>query len=253
MKIVVIGGTGLIGSKLVDRFTRAGHIALAAAPSAGIDAFTGEGLDAAIAGAQVVIDVSNPPSFDDEVARNFYATAGHNLARAEIVAGVRHHITLSVVGTDRLLQSGYFRAKLVQEQLIQTAQTPYSLVRATQFFEFLRQIADFSTVGGTVRLPAVRFQPMAADDVAAALVDIALAPPSSAMIEIAGPEMFTLDTPVRRLLAADGDTRPVIVDASAPYAGVPVDDASLVPGPGARLGSIRLEDWIANAASPAGR
>ncbi len=190
-----------------------------------------------MAGAQVVVDVSNSPSFEDRAAMDFFQTAGRNITAAEVAAGVRHHVALSVVGTDRLQDSGYFRAKLAQEQLIRTSPVPYTLVHATQFFDFIRTIAQLSTDGGVVRLPPVQFQPMAADDVAGAIVDVALADPVNDLIEIAGPETFTLDEAVRRVLAHDGDPRKVIADPAAPYYGVTVSDRTLVPDVGARLGA----------------
>lgn len=250
MKIVVIGGTGLIGSKVVEKLKQQGHDAIAAAPSTGVDTVTGEGLAAALAGAEIVVDVSNSPSFEEQAATDFFQTAGRNLTAAEATAGVRHHVALSVVGTDRLQDSGYFRAKLAQERQIKASPIPYTLIHATQFFEFLRQIAQFSMVDGAVRLPAVQFQPMAAEDVASAIVKVALAEPANDTIEIAGPETFTLDEPVRRVLAWDGDPRPVIADPAAPYFGIKVDDRSLVPGPDARLGSITLDWWLANVPPP---
>lgn len=250
MKIVVIGGTGLIGSKVVDKLTQRGHEAVAASPNTGVNTITGEGLTAALAGAEVVIDVSNSPSFEEQAAMDFFATAGRNLTTGEVAAGVRHHVALSVVGTDRLQDSGYFRAKLAQEETIKASPIPYTLVRATQFFEFLRQIAQGATVDGSVRLPAVKFQPIAADDVASAIVDRALGTPANDTIDIAGPETFTLDEPVRRVLAWDEDPRPVIVDPSAPYFEIQVDDKSLVPGGAAALGSTKLDWWLAKVPAP---
>ena len=250
MKVVVIGGTGLIGSKVVEKLKTRGHDAVAAAPNTGVDTITGEGLAEAMAGAEVVVDVSNSPSFEDNAAMDFFQTGGRNITAAEVEAGVRHHVALSVVGTDRLQDSGYFRAKLAQEQLIKGAPIPYTLVHATQFFEFIRTIAQLSTDGDNVRLPPVQFQPIAADDVASALVDVALAEPVNGTIEIAGPETFTLDTGVRRVLDYDHDPREVVADPAAPYYGVKVTDRSLVPDAGARLGSITLDWWIANVPPP---
>jgi uncharacterized protein YbjT (DUF2867 family) len=250
MKIVVIGGTGLIGSKVVEKLKLRGHEAIAAAPNTGVNTITGEGLTEAMAGAEVVVDVSNSPSFEEQASMDFFRTAGRNLTAAELGAGVRHHVALSVVGTDQLQDSGYFRAKLAQERQIKASPIPYTLVHATQFFEFLRQIAQFSTVDGAVRLPAVQFQPIAADDVASALVEVALAKPANDTIEIAGPESYTLDEPVRRVLAHDDDPRAVIVDPAAPYFGVRVSDTTLVPGAGVRLGSTGLDWWIANVPPP---
>ena len=250
MKIVVIGGTGLIGSKVVQKLKQRGHEALAAAPNTGVDTLTGKGLPEALAGAQVVVDVSNSPSFEDKAAMDFFQTAGRNIAAAEVEAGVRHHVALSVVGTDRLQDSGYFRAKLAQEQLIKSSPIPYTLVHATQFFEFIRTIAQLSTEGNVVRLPPVQFQPLAADDVASEIVDVALAEPVNGMIEIAGPEMFTLDQAIRQVLDHDHDPRKVIADPAAPYYGVQVSDRTLVPEPGARLGSTKLDWWVTHVPPP---
>jgi len=250
MKIVVIGGTGLIGSKVVRRLKQRGHEAVAAAPNTGVDTITGKGLAEALARAQVVVDVSNSPSFDEQAAMEFFRTSSRNLTAAETAAGVRHHVALSVVGTDRLQASGYFRAKLAQEQLMQRSPIPYTLIHATQFFEFIRTIAQISTVGDTVRLPPVQFQPMAADDVAGAIVDAAVDGPVNGMIEIAGPETFSLDDAVRKVLDHDHDPRKVIADPATPYYGVKVDDRTLVPDAGARLGTITLDWWVANVPPP---
>jgi uncharacterized protein YbjT (DUF2867 family) len=250
MKIVVIGGTGLIGSKTVQKLKQQGHDALAAAPNTGVNTITGEGLAEAMAGAEAVIDVSNSPSFEEHAAMDFFQTAGRNIIAAEVDAGVRHHVALSVVGTDRLQDSGYFRAKLAQETLIKSSPVPYSLVHATQFFEFIRTIADISTVGGAVRLPPVQFQPMAAEDVAGAVADVAVGEPLNNTIEIGGPETFTLDEAIRKVLEYDRDERRVVADPSAPYYGVQVSERTLVPGPDARLGSTRLDWWIANVPPP---
>jgi uncharacterized protein YbjT (DUF2867 family) len=250
MKVVVIGGTGLIGSKVVEKLKKRSHDALAAAPNTGVDTISGKGLHEAMAGAEVVVDVSNSPSFEDQPAMDFFQTSGRNVLAAEQKAGVHHHVALSVVGTDRLQDSGYFRAKLAQEQLIKRSPIPYTLVHATQFFEFIRTIAQTSTVGDTVRLPPVQFQPMAADDVAGAIVDVALASPVNAMIEIAGPETFTLDDAVRKVLDHDHDPRKVTADPAAPYYGVQVRDRTLVPDAGARLGTITLDWWVANVPPP---
>jgi uncharacterized protein YbjT (DUF2867 family) len=247
MKIIVIGGTGLIGSKVVEKLKRRGHDAVAAAPNTGVNTVTGEGLADAIAGAEVVIDVSNSPSFEEQAAMNFFQAAGRNITAAEVEAGVKHHVALSVVGTDRLQDSGYFRAKLAQEQRIKSSPIPYTLIHATQFFEFIRTIAQVSTDGEVVRLPPVQFQPMAAEDVASAVAEVALAAPANGTIEIAGPEVFTLDEAVRQVLARDLDPRQVIADPAAPYYGVHVSDNTLVPGPGARLGSIKLDWWLEHA------
>jgi uncharacterized protein YbjT (DUF2867 family) len=249
-QIAVIGGTGLIGSRVVEELRKRGHEAVAAAPGTGVDTITGEGLDDLLASSEIVIDVSNSPSFDDEAAMNFFMTAGGNIAAAERRAGVRHHVALSVVGTDRMQASGYFRAKQAQEQLIAGSGIPYTIVHATQFFEFLRAIAGFSTVDGAVRLPPVAFQPMAADDIAIAVAEAALSNPVNGILEIAGPETFTLDEPVRRVLGLDGDTREVVADPAAVYFGLQVDDATLVPAPGARLGSTTLDWWLEHAPPP---
>jgi len=250
MKIVVIGGTGLIGSKLVQKLKQRGHEAIAAAPNTGGDTITGKGLAEALTGAQVVVDVSNSPSFEERAAIDFFRTAGRNVTAAETAAGVKHHVALSVVGTDRLQDSGYFRAKMAQEQQIEDSPIPYTLVHATQFFEFIRTIAQLSTDGDKVRLPPAQFQPMAADDVADTLADVALADPLNAMIEIGGPETFTLDQAVRKVLDHDHDPRRVIADPAAPYYGVQVSDRTLVPDVGARLGSTRLDWWIEHVPPP---
>jgi len=251
MKIVVIGGTGLIGSKVVETLRQKGHDAIPAAPNTGVNTVTGEGLAGALAGAQVVIDVSNSPSFEEQAATDFFEAAGRNLAAAEQDAGIAHHVALSVVGTDRLQESGYFRAKLAQEQLIKRSPIPYTLVHATQFFEFVRTIADFSVADGAVRLPPVRFRPISAQDVASAVVEAALDEPANATIEVAGPDLFTLDEAVRQVLAFDKDSRPVITDPDATYFGIAVDNAALVPAADARLGSTRLGWWLAHVPPPA--
>ena len=251
MKVVVIGGTGLIGSKAVQKLKDKGHQALAAAPNTGVDTITGKGLAEALAGAEVVVDVSNSPSMDDQAAMDFFQMSTRNVLAAEQETGVDHHVALSVVGTDRLQGRGYFRAKRAQEQLIEASPVPYSLIHATQFFEFIRSIADVSTAGGAVRLAPVKFQPMAADDVAEAIVEAALAEPSNGMSEIAGPESFRLDEAVARVLRYDHDPRQVIADSSAPYYGVALSDTTLVPGPGARLGRTTLDWWLAHVPAPA--
>ena len=250
MKIVVIGGTGLIGSKVVEKLKQKGHAAIAAAPSTGVNTITGEGLAEVLAGAQVVVDVANSPSFEDQAAMDFFQTAGKNITAAEMAAGVRHHVALSVVGTERLQASGYFRAKLTQENHIKSSPIPYTLVRATQFFEFVRAIAQFSTDGNTVRLPPVLFQPMAAEDVSTALAEVALAEPVNGTVEIAGPDTFTLDESVRKVLEYDNDARKVIADPAASYSGVKVSEKTLVPGAGARLGSTRFDWWLAHVPPP---
>ena len=250
MKIVVIGGTGLVGSKVVEKLKQQGNEAVAAAPNTGVDTITGEGLAEALAGAEVVVDVSNSPSFEDRAAMDFFQRSGRNLSAAEQNAGVRHHVALSVVGTDRLQGSGYFRAKLAQEQLIKASAVPYTLIHATQFFEFIRSIADVSTVDGAVRLPPVKFQPIAALDVAREIAEAAIAEPINGMIEIAGPETFRFDDAVRTVLNYDHDPRQVIADRSAPYYGVEVAETTLVPGPDARLGSISLGWWLDHVPAP---
>jgi uncharacterized protein YbjT (DUF2867 family) len=246
MKIVVIGGTGLIGTKLVQNLRERGHEVLAASPSSGVNTVTGEGLAPALAGAQVVVDVSNAPSWEDTAVLVFFETSGRNLLAAEAAASVRHHVALSVVGTDRLLASGYFRAKLVQENLIKASSIPYTIVRATQFFEFVGGIAQFSTKGGTVRLPPVLMQPIAADDVAAVLADVALAKPLHGTFDLAGPEQIRQDNLVRQFLNATGDARTVSADPKALYYGIPVNDQSLTPGNQPRLGATRFEDWLSS-------
>jgi uncharacterized protein YbjT (DUF2867 family) len=251
MKIVVIGGTGLIGSKTVRKLKDKGHQALAAAPNTGVDTITGKGLAEALAGTEVVVDVSNSPSMDDQAAMDFFQMSTRNVLAAEQEAGVDHHVALSVVGTDRLQGSGYFRAKRAQEQLIEVSPVPYSLIHATQFFEFIRSIADVSTVGTAVRLAPVQFQPMSAEDVAEAIVEAALAEPSNGLREIAGPESFRFDDAVARVLKYDDDPRHVIADPSAPYYGVALSDRTLVPGPGARLGRTTLDWWLAHVPAPA--
>jgi uncharacterized protein YbjT (DUF2867 family) len=251
MKIVVIGGTGLIGSKVVEKVRQKGHQAIAAAPNTGVNTITGEGLAEALADAAVVVDVSNSPSFDEQPAMDFFQIAGRNLTAAEVGAGVRHHVALSVVGTDRMQDSGYFRAKLAQERQIKGSPIPYTLIHATQFFEFVRAIAQFSTDGDTVRLPPVRFQPIAAEDVASAIAAAALTEPANDTIEIAGPDTFTLDEPIRRALAHDGDPRKVIADPSAPYFGIKVSERTLVPGAGARLGATKFDWWLTHVPPPA--
>lgn len=248
MKIVVIGGTGRIGSKLVARVAEQGHEAVPAAPSLGIDTITGEGLAGALDGASVVVDVSNSPSLAPEVARPFFETSARNLRSAEEATGVGHHVVLSIVGVERLLENGYFQAKVAQEDLIKASPIPYTIVHATQFLEFLKGIADDATEGDTVRLSTAPFQPMAADDVAAALARIALEPPANGVVEIGGPEAFPMDELVRRYLAATGDPRTVVGDPGARYYGAVLDARSLVPGDGARLGTIRYEDWLASRA-----
>ena len=247
MKIVVIGGTGLIGSKLVKKLRERGQEVVAASPTSGVNTLTGEGLADALKGASVVVDVTNSPSWEDTAVLKFFETSTRNLLDYEAAAGVGHHIALSVVGTERLLESGFFRAKLVQENLIKASSIPYSIIRATQFFEFVKNIADFSTDGNTVRLPPALFQPMAADDVASALAGIATCSPVNATLEIGGPEQFRVDELIRRDLAARKDPRVVISDTQARYYGIPVSARTLVPNDDAQLGETRFEDWLSHA------
>ena len=244
MKIVVIGGTGLIGTKLVNKLRQSGHEVVAASPASGVNTITGDGLAEALAGAQVVVDVANSPSFEDKAVLEFFETSGRNLLAAEVAAGVGHHVALSVVGTDRLLASGYFRAKMAQEKLIKASPIPYTIVRATQFFEFVGGIAQLATEGQTVRLPPVLMQPIAADDVAAVMADVALAEPLNGTFELAGPEPIRQDDLVRQFLKATGDARTVIADPQALYYGLSVNDQSLTPGDNPRLGTIRFGDWL---------
>jgi len=246
MKIVVIGGSGLIGTKLVNKLLKQGHKVVAAAPSSGVNTITGEGLSEALAGAQVVVDVTNAPSWEDNAVLEFFKTSSRNVLAAETAAGVRHHVALSVVGTDRLLQSGYFRAKMAQEDLIKASKVPYTIVRATQFFEFTGAIAQFSTVGQTVNLPPALFQPIASDDVAAAMADVAVGAPVNGTIEIAGPERVGLDKFVGRFLTATQDPRKVVTDAHARYFGIEVNDQSLTPGNNARIGPTGFEAWLSS-------
>lgn len=247
MKIVVIGGTGLIGSKLVTSLNERGHEAMAAAPSTGVDSITGEGLAAAMEGADVVIDVANAPSWEDQAVLDFFQTSTRNLLAAEAAAGVGHHVALSIVGCERLPENGYFRAKVAQEALIKASAIPYTLLRATQFFEFIGGIAQAATVGSEVRLSPALIQPLASADVAAVLVDVALAAPANGTLEVAGPEAMPLDELARRFLRLTGDARKVIPDVHARYFGAELDDRSLTPGNAARLGRTRFEDWLAHS------
>jgi uncharacterized protein YbjT (DUF2867 family) len=251
MKILVIGGSGLIGSKLVTKLREYGHEAVAASPNSGVNSLTGEGLAEAMKGASVVVDVSNAPSWEDAAVMNFFETATRNLLTYEAAAGVGHHVALSVVGSERLLESGYFRAKIAQENLIKGSSIPYSIVRATQFFEFVKGIADFSTDGNKVRLPTALIQPMAADDVASAVGRVAVGSPVKGTIEVGGPEKFRLDELVRRGLAAWKDPRQVVGDAHARYYGVELSESTLVPGDDARLGETRFADWLTQSAGKA--
>jgi len=248
MKIVVIGGSGLIGKKVVTNLRQRGHDVVAASPSSGVNAVTGEGLAQALAGAQVVVNVANAPSWEDNAVLAFFETSGRNLLAAEAAAGVRHHVALSVVGTDRLLASGYFRAKMAQENLIKASPIPYTIVRATQFLEFVGGIAQSATEGQTVRLPPVLMQPIASDDVAVVVAEAALAAPLNGMIEVAGPEPIRQDDLVRQFLTATGDPRTVITDPKALYYGIAVNDQSLTPGDNPRLGPTRFADWLSRKA-----
>jgi uncharacterized protein YbjT (DUF2867 family) len=245
MKIVVIGGTGLIGTKLAGKLRQKGHEVIPAAPSMGVNTITGEGLDKALSDAEVVVDVANSPSFEDGAVLKFFETSGRNLLAAETAAKVRHHVALSVVGTDRLPECGYFRAKLAQESLIRASRIPYTILRATQFFEFVGGIVGTSADGQIVRLSPALFQPVASDDVAAVLADVTLGAPVNGVVELAGPERFSLDEFARRYLTATKDPRKVVADIHARYFGAELNDRSLTPGNNPRLGSVRFEDWLA--------
>jgi uncharacterized protein YbjT (DUF2867 family) len=247
MKIVVIGGTGLIGSKVVEKLKQKGHEAIAAAPNTGVNTITGEGLKEAMAGAQVAIDLANSPSFEDKAVLEFFETSGRNLLAAEAAAGVRHHVALSIVGTDRTPDNGYFRAKVAQEKLIETSGIPYTIIRSTQFLEFLGGIAASSTDGNIVRLSPGLCQPIAADDVAAIVADVALTAPRNGIIEIAGPERAPFNEIVARYLKAVGDPREVVRDPEARYWGGRVEERSLVPLGEARLGRIGFNEWLRRA------
>jgi uncharacterized protein YbjT (DUF2867 family) len=244
MKIVVIGGSGLIGSRIVPKLREQGHEAIAASPNSGVNTITGEGLAEALKGAAVVVDVSNAPAWEDAAVMKFFETSTRNLLDNETAAGVGHHVALSVVGTDRMLTSGYFRAKIAQEKLIEDSPIPYSIVHATQFFEFIKGIADISTVDNKVRLPHVLFQPMAADDVAIEVGKVAMGAPVNGIVEVGGPEKFPLDDLVGQTLAAWKDPREVVADPHATYYGVEVSERTLVPDDGAQLGQTRFADWL---------
>ncbi|MGW4791812.1 SDR family oxidoreductase [Nonomuraea sp. NPDC004297] len=244
MKIVVIGGTGLIGSKLVTKLKEHGHEVVAAAPRTGVNSLTGEGLAEALAGAQVVVDVSNSPSFEAEAAMKFFTTSTRNVLDAEAAAGVGHHVALSVVGTERLPDNGYFAAKTAQEHLIEKSGIPFSIVHATQFFEFIHGIADSATTDDKVRIPPVRFQPMAGDDVAQAVGRVASGQPLNGLTEVAGPEQWQMDEFFRDALTAWGDPRQVVTDPQAPYFGSVLAKRTLVPGEGATLAATRYGDWL---------
>jgi len=245
MKIVVVGGTGLIGTKLAGKLRQKGHEVIPAAPGTGVNTITGEGLDEALSGAEIVVDVTNSPSFEDSAVLKFFETSGRKLLAAEAAAGVRHHVALSVVGTDRHPECGYFRAKLAQENLIKASKIPYTILRATQFFEFVGGIVDTSADGQIVRLSPALFQPVASDDVAAALADVTLEAPINGVVELAGPERFSLDELARRYMTATKDRRKVVADIHARYFGAELDDRSLTPGQNPRLGAVRFEDWLA--------
>jgi len=244
MKIVVIGGSGLIGSRLVTKLREQGHEVNAASPKSGVNSITGEGLAEALTGASVVVDVTNSPSWEDAAVMTFFETSTRNLLSYGAAAGVKHHVALSVVGTERMLASGFFRAKMAQENLIKASSNPYTIIRATQFFEFVKGIADFSTEGNKVRLPSALIQPMSADDVAAAVGRVATGAPANGMVEVGGPEKFHLDELARQYLAATKDPREVVTDPKARYYGIEVSENTLVPGDAARLSDTRFETWL---------
>jgi len=247
VKIVVIGGTGLIGTKLVNNLRQRGHEVVAASPASGVNTLTGEGLAEALAGTQVVVDVANSPSFEDKAVLEFFETSGRNLLAAEVAAGVKHHVALSVVGTDRLAESGYFRGKIAQEKLIKSSQVPYTIVQSTQFMEFLGGIAQSGTDGQTVRLSPAFIQPIASDDVAAAMADFTVGTPVNGTVEVAGPERMRLAELVQRFLTATNDPRKVVADVHARYFGAELKDETLVPGDNPRIGPTRFEDWLSKS------
>lgn len=249
MKIVVIGGSGLIGTKLVSKLRQKGHEVVAASPASGVNTITGEGLAEALAGAQTVVDVANSPSFDAKPALEFFETSGRNLLAAEKAAGVKHHLALSVVGTDRLLESGYFRAKMAQEKLIKESKIPYTILHSTQFFEFINGIIQSGVDGDVIRLPPAFVQPIASDDVATALADLAVAAPVNGTVEVAGPEQYRLDALARTVLAAKDDRRQVVGDADARYFGAKLSDYSLTPGDHPRFAPTRFEDWFSQSSA----
>ena len=247
MKIVVIGGSGLIGKKLVNRLRERGHEVVAASPSSGVNAVTGAGLADVLVGANVVVDVTNSPSFEDAAVLEFFEKSSRNLLGVEVIAGVGHHVALSVVGADRIPDSGYMRAKVAQEKLIKSAGVPYTILRATQFFEFMGAIAQSATNGQTVHLPPAFIQPVMSDDVAAALVDITLGEPVNGIVELAGPDRLRFDELIRRFLNANHDARQVVTDPHARYFGAEVDNQSLIPGNNSRIGSTSFEDWLSHS------
>jgi uncharacterized protein YbjT (DUF2867 family) len=247
MKIVVIGGSGLIGTKLVNKLRQEGHEVVAASPNSGVNTITGEGLAGALAGADVVVDVANSPSLEGPAALEFFEKSGRNLLAAEKAAGVGHHVALSIVGADRLAESGYLRAKVAQERLVKASRIPFTIVRSTQFFEFMGGIAQAATTGQTVRLSPALVQPIASDDVAAALADVTVGAPANSTIELAGPERVGLDELARRFLGAMKDARQVVADVHARYFGAELDDRSLTPGDGPRVGSTRFADWLSRS------
>jgi len=249
MKIVIIGGTGLIGSKTGERLRNKGHEVIAASPNTGVDTRTGKGLPQALSGAQVVVDLANSPSFEDEPVMRFFETSGRNLLAAEATAGTKHHVCLSIVGSERLPDSGYLRAKLVQEKLIKSSGIPYTIVRSTQFFEFMARVGQSAAVGGSARVSTGLVQPIAGDDVADVMADVALAPPQNGTLEIAGPERMRLDEIVRKALRDSKPPLQVIGDPEAPYFGAKLDDRSLVPAGSARLGRLRFDEWLLTASS----
>lgn len=244
MKIVVIGGSGLIGSKLVDLLHSRGHEVVAASPDTGVNTLTGEGVAEALAGAEVVVDVANSPSFEDKAAMDFFTTSGRNLLAAEKVAGVKHHVALSIVGTRRLVDSGYMRAKAVQENLIETSSIPYTILESTQFFEFIERIAKSALDGNVYRLSPALAQPIVSDEVVEQLADIALGAPLNRTVEVAGPEAIPLDELARQVLVARQDPRQIVADTHARYYGAELNDQSLIPGPMARIGSVTFSDWL---------
>lgn len=250
MKIVVIGGTGLIGTKLVNRLRRNGHEVVAASPNTGVNTITREGLADVLVDTQVVVDVANAPSFEDQAVLEFFETSGRNLLAAEAAAGVGHHLALSVVGTERLLDSGYFRAKLAQETLIKASKIPYTILRSTQFFEFAKSIIQSAVNGDAIHLSPALFQPIASDDVVAVLADLAIGPPVNGTVEVAGPDRFPLDAFAQKYLDATHDNRQVIADVHTRYFGTELNDQSLTPGEGPRIGSTRFEAWLHNQCAP---